>query len=160
MKAAKAKSRLSYDDFDGKFAEELQKYYKKPGADEKSLRLLYIKTKPSKKFHEKLQKLFSLNEARLQKMIHGWLHKVAEPWPKEILDKICTEIPVMFKKFYSTKINKKQICDLIQDAVIEEFKLSESKFEVYDHNYINRLIYGKTMEICKTYEPKSDSEDE
>ena len=53
------------------------------------------------------------------------------------------------------------MCDLIQDAIIDEFKLeSDKQFEVYDHNYINRLIYGKTLEICKTYEPQSESEQE
>ncbi|CAL6112953.1 Hypothetical_protein [Hexamita inflata] len=152
--------KLSYQDFDPQFEAALQKFYKKPMVNSKTLLSLYKTQKPNASFFKKLQQDFKMNEARLLKMIAGWAHKTSEPWSKEMLDRVCALIKELFTKFYNTRITKKQICDLITDEIIDQLKLNDEKYQEYDMNYMNRLIYGKTMEICKTYEPQSDDETE
>lgn len=37
------------------------------------------------------------------------------------------------------------------------FKFDGPKYKLYDHNFMKRFIYGKTMERCKKLEPDSES---
>ena len=94
-------------------------------------------------------------------MFAGWMHKASTPWPKEVLDRVCALIPELFDKFNNGRLRKPQLLELVQDEVINKLRLEKDPaYEMHDHSYMRRLIYGKTQELIKQQAVRASSEEE